>query len=70
MIGAMIESRLGIATSAHFVAGLGGFRYIDLDTAMLLADDPFTGGYDQHGMTLALDRTQPGHGVRLRDTAG
>ena len=70
MIGAMIESRLGIATSAHFVAGLGGFHYIDLDTAMLLADDPFTGGYDQHGMTLALDRTQPGHGVRLRERAG
>ena len=69
MIGAMIESRLGIATSAHFVAGLGGFHYIDLDTAMLLADDPFIGGYEQSGMALALDRTQPGHGVRLRGEA-
>jgi L-alanine-DL-glutamate epimerase-like enolase superfamily enzyme len=66
MIGAMIESRLAIATSAHFVAGLGGFHYIDLDTAMLLADDPFTGGYAQTGMTFALDRTQPGHGVQMR----
>jgi L-alanine-DL-glutamate epimerase-like enolase superfamily enzyme len=66
MIGAMIESRLGIATSAHFVAGLGGFSYIDLDTAMLLSDDPFSGGYDQTGMTFALDYAQPGHGVRVR----
>ncbi|HEU5349647.1 MAG TPA: dipeptide epimerase [Ktedonobacterales bacterium] len=68
MIGAMIESRLGVATSAHFAAGLGGFHYIDLDTAMLLADDPFAGGYDQSGMTLALDYTQPGHGVRVLGT--
>jgi L-alanine-DL-glutamate epimerase-like enolase superfamily enzyme len=66
MIGAMIESRLGIATSAHFVAGLGGFRYFDLDTAMLLADDPFSGGYQQSGMAFALDSTQAGHGVLLR----
>ncbi|HEX6541162.1 MAG TPA: dipeptide epimerase [Ktedonobacterales bacterium] len=68
MIGAMIESRLGIATSAHFVAGLGGFHYIDLDTAMLLTEDPFTGGFDQTGVTMRLDRTQPGHGVRMRGT--
>lgn len=67
MIGAMIESRLGIATSAHFAAGLGGFHYIDLDTAMLLSDDPFAGGYSQTGMTFALDASMPGHGVRMRD---
>jgi hypothetical protein len=34
---------------------------------MLLADDPFTGGYAQSGMTLALDPAQPGHGVQLRE---
>jgi L-Ala-D/L-Glu epimerase len=49
MIGAMIESRLATSAAAHFVAGLGGFRYIDLDTPMLLAEDPFTGGYEQRG---------------------
>src|SRR5215831_15871897 len=42
MIGAMIESRLGSAVSAHLAAGLGGFTYIDLDIPMLLAEDPFT----------------------------
>lgn len=67
MVGAMIESRLGLAVSAAFIAGLGGFRYVDLDTAMLLADDPFEGGYTQDGVIFTLDRTQPGHGVRPRD---
>ncbi len=66
MIGAMIESRLGCAAAAHLVAGLGGFSYIDLDTPMLLASDPFSGGYTQDGMTYALDPAVPGHGVTLR----
>jgi hypothetical protein len=38
----MIESRLAISASAHFVAGLGGFHFIDLDIPMLLAEDPFS----------------------------
>jgi L-Ala-D/L-Glu epimerase len=49
MIGAMMESRLATSAATHFVAGLDGFRYIDLDTPMLLADEPFTGGYEQRG---------------------
>ena len=63
MVGAMLESRLGIAASAHLIAGLGGFRYVDLDTPMLLSTDPFTGGYEQNGMSYTLDRSKPGHGV-------
>ncbi len=63
MIGAMVETRLGIAAAAHLVAGLGGFRFIDLDTPMLLAGDPFTGGYEQHGMTYRLDGVSAGLGV-------
>lgn len=66
MVGAMMESRLGIAAAVHFIAGLGGFSYVDLDTPMLLADDPFTGGYTQSGMVYRLDPLQPGLGVRLR----
>lgn len=66
MVGAMIESRLGTAAAAHLVAGLGGFTYVDLDTPMLLASDPFTGGYTQDGMTYVLDPSAPGHGVSLR----
>jgi L-alanine-DL-glutamate epimerase-like enolase superfamily enzyme len=66
MIGAMIESRLGSAVSAHLAAGLGGFTYIDLDIPMLLAEDPFTGGYTQDGMEYRLDPAAPGHGVSRR----
>jgi L-alanine-DL-glutamate epimerase-like enolase superfamily enzyme len=63
MIGAMMESRLAISAAAHFVAGLGGFRYIDLDTPMLLADDPFTGGYEQRGRVYDLVGVERGLGV-------
>jgi L-alanine-DL-glutamate epimerase-like enolase superfamily enzyme len=63
MVGAMMESRLGIMASASLVAGLGGFRYIDLDTPMLLASDPFTGGYSFAQMVYTLDANTPGLGV-------
>ena len=66
MVGAMMESRLGVAASAHLIAGLGGFEYVDLDTPMLLADDPFTGGYDQEAMTYSLERVKAGLGVTPR----
>ena len=67
MVGAMLESRLGIAVSAHMVAGLGGFRYVDLDTPMLMERDPFTGGYVQEAMTYRLDGVKAGHGVTLAE---
>ena len=66
MVGAMMESRLAIAAAAHLVAGQGGFRYVDLDTPMLLAADPFTGGYEQSAFRYELDRTAAGHGVSER----
>ena len=66
MIGAMMESRLATSAAAHFVAGLGGFRYIDLDTPMLLADDPFTGGYEQQGGVYDVSRVRSGLGIERR----
>ncbi len=66
MIGAMMESRLAISAAAHFVAGLGGFRYIDLDTPMLLAEDPFTGGYEQRGGVYDVSAARSGLGVERR----
>jgi L-alanine-DL-glutamate epimerase-like enolase superfamily enzyme len=55
MAGAMVETRVGIATMAHVVAALGGVDWVDLDTAFLLADDPFAGGYRAEGATLVVD---------------
>ena len=66
MIGAMIESRLATSAAAHFVAGLGGFRYIDLDTPMLLAEDPFTGGYEQRGGMYDVSSVKSGLGIERK----
>lgn len=38
MIGGMLESSLSMTASAHFAAGLGGFKYIDLDTPFFLKE--------------------------------
>ncbi|GCE27016.1 dipeptide epimerase [Dictyobacter alpinus] len=66
MIGAMIESRLAISAAAHFAAGLGGFRFIDLDTPMLLAEDPFLSGYEQRGGIYDLSNIKSGLGIILK----
>lgn len=66
MIGAMMESRLAIAASAHIAAGLGGFSFIDLDTPMLLAEDPFTGGFEQRAGVYDLSKVTSGLGVERR----
>lgn len=66
MIGAMIESRLAISAAAHLAAGLGGFRFIDLDTPMLLTEDPFTGGYEQKGGIYDLAGVERGLGIERK----
>jgi L-Ala-D/L-Glu epimerase len=66
MIGAMMESRLATSAAAHFVAGLGGFRYIDLDTPMLLSEDPFTGGYKQRGGLYDVSSVKSGIGIERK----
>lgn len=65
MIGGMVETRLAMGFSAHFAAGLGGFDWIDLDTPLLLAEDPVRGGYAATGARYDLDVAMPGHGGSL-----
>ncbi len=62
MIGGMVETRLAMGTSACLAAGLGGFAFIDLDTPMFLAEDPFDGGYAHDGERLHLRPIDVGHG--------
>jgi L-Ala-D/L-Glu epimerase len=64
MCGAMVETRLGLTAMAHVVGALGGADYVDLDTAFLLSDDPFEGGYTSEGATLT-PTGGPGLDVRL-----
>ncbi|KAJ7566375.1 hypothetical protein O6H91_02G099700 [Diphasiastrum complanatum] len=46
MIGGMVETRLAMGFAAHFAAGLGCFKFIDLDTPLLLSRDPIHDGYE------------------------
>ena len=62
MAGAMVETRLGLTAMAHLVTALGGVEWLDLDTAFLLAADPFHGGYEVNGPELTLING-PGLGV-------
>ena len=58
MFGCMIESSLGVTAAAH-LAGL--VDYLDLDGALLLADDPFIGAVYKDGYLVVPDA--PGLGV-------
>ena len=61
LLGCMVESSLGIAAALQ-LAGLAD--HVDLDGALLLADDPFT-GIDLRGDVLTAS-AEPGLGVRPR----
>lgn len=65
MIGGMVETRIAMGFGACFAAGLGGFDFIDLDTPLLLAEDPVRGGYRAEGATYHLDAITAGHGGSL-----
>jgi L-Ala-D/L-Glu epimerase len=54
MIGGMLETRIAMGCSFSLVLGLGGFDVLDLDTPLLLAGDPVTGGYRYEGSRLQL----------------
>lgn len=66
MAGAMVEARPGICAAAHLVTALGGVEFPDLDTAFLLASDPFVGGYTSEQDVLSLV-DGAGLGVRRRE---
>lgn len=60
MIGGMVETRIAMGCSFSLVLGMKGFEVLDLDTPLLLADDPIQGGYRYHG-----PRLQPWQGPGL-----
>jgi L-alanine-DL-glutamate epimerase-like enolase superfamily enzyme len=65
MVGGMVESELAMTTSACLAAGLGGFRYVDLDTPLFMGSRPLGGGFQQTGPRLRLDVPFSGHGVEF-----
>jgi L-Ala-D/L-Glu epimerase len=65
MVGGMVETRLGMTCAATLAATLPSVRYADLDTAWLLTEDPFEGGFSSQGPLLQLDDGL-GFSVRMR----
>ena len=65
MCGGMVETRLGMSAMAHVACALGGVDYVDLDTAFLLAEERFDGGYVAQGPLLNVG-PGPGLGVTAR----
>ena len=66
MIGGMVESTLAMTTSACFAAGQGGFQFVDLDTPLFMAENPFDGGMIYESAHLDLSQIAAGHGVTPR----
>lgn len=63
MIGGMVETELAMTASACLAAGMGGFRYVDLDTFFFMGPRPLSGGFAVRGAELDLTGLGPGHGV-------
>ncbi len=63
MIGGMVEATLAMSMSACFAAGVGGFSFVDLDTPLFMAEEPFEGGYLRSGERMDLEPITRGHGV-------
>ena len=64
MIGGMLETRITMGCSFSLVLALGGFDVLDLDTPLLLASDPVTGGYRYEGPRLQ-PWSGPGLGMKV-----
>lgn len=62
MVGCMMESRLGLTAAAHLAAARRNIVFYDLDSALLLAEDPISGGIQYDGDKVILP-DGPGLGV-------
>lgn len=64
MVGGMVETRIAMACSFSLVLGIKGFDVLDLDTPLLLGEDPVQGGYVYTGPHLH-PWTEPGLGLTV-----
>lgn len=48
MLGCMIESKVSLAAAAHLAAAKKNITRVDLDAAILLREDPVTGGFEKN----------------------
>jgi L-alanine-DL-glutamate epimerase-like enolase superfamily enzyme len=65
MIGGMVESDIAMGLSAAIAAGGGGFRWIDLDTPLFMAEGIVQSEVVRRGPCIELGAVSTGHGARL-----
>ncbi|HEU4929470.1 MAG TPA: dipeptide epimerase [Candidatus Krumholzibacteria bacterium] len=63
MIGGMMETRLAMGVSFSLVLGFGPIDHLDLDTPLLMAQDPWIGGYAYNGPRM-IPSPEAGLGMR------
>jgi L-alanine-DL-glutamate epimerase-like enolase superfamily enzyme len=68
MMGAMVESPVAIAMGACLAGGLGGFDWVDLDTAFWMQDPPVQGGCPMRGPHMDVSDIHMGHGAHCSDS--
>ena len=69
MIGCFNESRLGLTAAAHLVLARPNIIFLDLDSALLLGDDPIIGGmeYGEKNKSFITVGEKPGWGVDIKE---
>ncbi len=68
MVGGMVETEISMGVSACLAAGVGGVRFVDLDTPLFMGERPLRGGYAQEGPRIDLSPIRRGHGVTLQES--
>jgi L-alanine-DL-glutamate epimerase-like enolase superfamily enzyme len=63
MIGGMMESSLSMTASAHLAAGLGCFRYVDLDTPFFIKSGLAGNAYLNSKGRYDLSKAESGIGI-------
>ncbi|KAL5743364.1 hypothetical protein ACOSP7_026212 [Xanthoceras sorbifolium] len=58
MIDSMVETRLATGFAGHLAAGLGCFKYVNLDMPFLLPEDPVVGGFEVSGAIYKFNNTR------------
>ncbi len=69
MVGGMVETRIAMGCSFSLVLGVKGFEVLDLDTPLLLDNDPVIGGYQYNGPRL-VPWQRPGLDLIVRPPDG
>jgi len=62
MIGGMVETRIGMGCSFALAQSFPGIKYLDLDTPVLMSEDPLEGGYQYDGPNI-ITSSEPGLGM-------